>query len=131
MLDEQGRWKYDPKACAEIRASMDAQENPPLGISQLIEMELQSDNPNVWRIHNLRQTAQREFNMMVRSNGEICSSYPDVRQIFDAYTGLEGYEPHNAKKGLEDLFDLTWNEDGTYNIHPKGTLGHSKGHNFS
>ena len=128
MSDGWKRREYDPAICAQINADIEA--NCRYNIGDRIEEAIAEGNE--WRAQSLRNMAQQEFNKMVHSNGELSSVYADIRNAFSEFSSLPGYN-HKEQKGqaLEDLFDLTWNEDGTYNIHPKGMLGRSKGHNFS
>ena len=47
--------------------------------------------------------------------------FEDVRDAFNQFSSLPGYDYKAMKEEeLKDKFDLTWNEDGSYNIHPKG-----------
>ena len=113
-------WKpreYDPAICAQIRADIEAQPRKTIG--ERIEQAITEGNE--WRVMRLQTMAQQQFNLMVHSNGEITSSFADIREAFAEYSALDGYDYKAMKEeALKERFDLTWNEDGTYDIHPKG-----------
>jgi len=111
------KWKPRPDICEQIRADIEATSHERIG-DRIREAE---EAGNVWRAESLRQKAQRQFNLMVGTNGECASRFADVREAFDQYSSLTGYDYKALKeKSLEDQFDITWNPDGSYSIHPKG-----------
>ncbi len=116
MTDEGKRIKHDPEICEELRVSIE--ENCLTRLGDLIKEALESGDD--WKANSLRQTAQREFNLMVTSNGECTSVYADVREAFTQFSGLEGYKPHDRKAQLEEHYRVTEDpETGEFSIAPK------------
>lgn len=116
-MSDEWKWKPRPDICEQIKADIGANSHKRIE-DRIREAE---EAGNVWKASSLRQKAQEEFNKMVHSNGKRTSIYADVREAFKQYSALPGYDYKALKEeALEEHFDLTWEEDGSYSIHPKG-----------
>ena len=84
-------WKprqYDPKLCEEIRKAIEAQ--PRKTIDERIEQAL--ERGDMHSVRKIEASAQRQFNLIVQTNGEISSSYADIRELYKRYEELSTNE---------------------------------------
>lgn len=72
-------------------------------INDRIQVELDSDEPNVWRIEKLKRMAQTQFNLMVKTGGQFQSQVIEVQQLYDAYSAL-------PEKDKPDYHGFVWSE---------------------
>ena len=77
-------WKhpdYNAELSAQIKADIESTNAPTL--NDKIKEAMTAGSP--WKVAKLKAMAQREFNLMVQSNGELTSQFADVREVYKRY----------------------------------------------